>query len=245
MTRLRSMRKWCLSGTPIQNKLDDLAALAAFLQIHPISSKEAFQRHIFAPLADSNPNSKPLRVYMEAYCLRRTEHSLSLPDSREQSVPVRLSTQERQVYDQVLNETRRQIDDLVSTGRNLRCTKLFTALLRLRMICNLGTFLKSNNDVLNGNSTATARTNGLTHQCERCSKVDEDNLVLLSSCETCPDCLRPLHQCSPSPNPTSPQPQGNVPIAPDLSPINKQGFSTKLNAVVNNVVETSSAGNKA
>ncbi|KAK2611539.1 hypothetical protein N8I77_004872 [Diaporthe amygdali] len=80
---LNSRRRWCLSGTPIQNRLDDLASLAQFLRIHPVSSKDLFQKYIFAPLANTTPNSKPLRAYMEAYCLRRTESCLSLPANRE------------------------------------------------------------------------------------------------------------------------------------------------------------------
>lgn len=241
---LKSMRRWCLSGTPIQNKLDDLASLAEFLQIYPISSKHAFQRYVAAPLADNNPNSKPLRAYMEAYCLRRTENSLSLPGGREQSVAVRLSTDERQVYEQVLDDTRRQIDDFVSTGKNVRCTKLFTALLRLRIICNLGTFRMGNGDELSGNDATLGRANGLTHQCERCSAIDEDTLILLSSCEVCPDCLRPLHQRSPSPLPPSSLGQGNGTFTPNFAQKYQQGFSTKLDTVVKNVAETSSPENK-
>lgn len=241
---LASMRKWCLSGTPIQNKLDDLASLAEFLRIYPISSKNAFQKYIFAPLADNSANSKPLRAYMEAYCLRRTEHSLSLPVGRERSVTIRLSAEERQVYDQVLDDTRREIDDLVSTGKNIRCTKLFTALLRLRMICNLGTFRMGNDNGRSGNGVSLGCTNGLTHQCERCSAIDEDTLILLSSCEVCPDCLRPLHQRSPSPLPPSTRVQGNGTLTPNSAQKNQDGFSTKLSAVVKNVVQTSSSENK-
>lgn len=232
-----------MSGTPIQNKLDDLASLARFLQIYPISSKLGFQRYIFAPLADTDPDSKPLRAYMEAYCLRRTESCLSLPVSREQSIPLCFSTTERQVYDQVLDDARRQIDELVSTGKNVRCTKLFTALLRLRMICNLGTFPMADDEcVVNG--SALGLTNGLTHQCERCSTLDEDLLMLLSTCEVCPDCMRPLNQRSPSPLPLSTHGNIGVHVSPSPRPMSRQCSSTKLDTVVKNITETSSSENK-
>lgn len=240
---LTSSRRWCLSGTPIQNKLDDLASLAQFLQIYPISSKDSFQRYIFAPLADTTPDSKPLRAYMEAYCLRRTDSCLSLPVSHEQSIPLCLSMIERQVYDQVLDDTRRQIDELVSTGKNVRCTNLFTALLRLRMICNLGTFpMADDESVVNG--SALGRTNGLTHQCERCSTLDEDTMMLLSTCEVCPDCMRPLHQRSPSPLPLSSQRKIGVHFSPSPGPVSQQCSSTKLDTLVKNITKTSSSENK-
>lgn len=241
---LTSRRRWCLSGTPIQNKLDDLASLAQFLRIYPISSKDTFQKYIFTPLADATPDSKPLRAYMEACCLRRTESCLSLPASREQFIRLHLSMREREVYDQVLDNTRRQIDELVSTGKNVRCTKLFTALLRLRMICNLGTFSVANNDETGANTSVLGRTNALSNQCERCSTLDEDTLMLLSTCEVCPDCTRPLHQRSPSPLLQSIGRQENPPLASVPTATDQQGFSTKLNAVVNNVAETSGSENK-
>lgn len=242
--KLTSRRRWCLSGTPIQNKLDDLASLAQFLQIHPISSKSAFQEYIFAPLTDKVPNSKPLRAYMEAHCLRRTEFCVRLPISREHSIPLRLSTEERQVYDRVLDDTRRQIDELVSTKRNVRCTKLFTAMLRLRMICNLGTFPVDSNDEGWTNGSVLGHTNGLTHQCERCSTMDEDTLMLLSLCEVCPDCMRPLHQRSPSPLPPPIAQEDSSSLTSNTTKTRQQGLSTKLNAVVKNVAETSSSENK-
>lgn len=149
------------------------------------------------------------------------------------------------MYDQVLNDTRREIDDLVSTGRNVRCTKLFTALLELRIICNLGTFRSSNRDGLSGDCAALGGISGPIHQCERCSKMDEDTLILLSTCEVCPDCLRPLHQRSPSPlHASSSYGRGNVDLTSDSSLMYQQGFSTKLNAVVKNITKTSGAGNK-
>lgn len=46
----------------------------------------------------------------------------------------------------MLDDTRRQIDEPVSTGKNGRCTnKFFMTLPRLRMICNLGTFHLASN----------------------------------------------------------------------------------------------------
>lgn len=182
---------------------------------------------------------------MEAFCLRRTESCLSLPISRERPTALCLSTGEQHVYDQVLERTRRRIDELVSTGKNVRCTKLFTALLQLRMICNLGTFSIASNDGPGANNFAVGRINGLAHQCERCSTMDEDTLMLLSTCEVCPDCMRPLHQRSPSPLSLSALRQDdNIPIASNRTTTDNQGFSTKLDAVVKNVAQTSSTENK-
>ncbi|KAI0188849.1 SNF2 family N-terminal domain-containing protein [Astrocystis sublimbata] len=80
VTDLDTQKRWCLTGTPIQNKLHDLASLAHFLQLPPVSTKASFQKHILEPLSENGPHfARPLQNYLEAYCLRRTEKCLTLP----------------------------------------------------------------------------------------------------------------------------------------------------------------------
>lgn len=238
---LRARRRWCLSGTPIQNKMEDLASLAQFLQLSPLCSKDAFEGYILRPLSNPVTNSKPLRAFMEAYCLRRTESCLSLPHSREEIVPLHLSLPEREAYDNVLQLARRKIDDMVSSGQNSRCTQLFTALLRMRMICNTGTFGSMGAENLSTNPSRIGLAPTLQNECTRCSVVDEDSHLLLASCEVCPDCLRPLHQRSPSPIPSSvSQSDGEAVIGRY-----QQQFSTKLDAVKTRMINAKASNEKA
>lgn len=239
---LRTPRRWCLSGTPIQNRMEDLASLAGFLQLPPLSSKDSFEKHVLRPLSESTTNSKPLRAYMEAYCLRRSESCLSLPVSREEVVPLYLSPPERQAYDGVLDNARRAIDDMVSSGKHagVRCSKLFTALLRMRMMCNTGTYasIKGPQDMLA--SRTSLKPESLLSQCERCSAADGDTLMLLTTCEVCPDCMRPLNQRSPSPF-------SSIPSRLEDVAVSRKGMevSTKLEAVSRMLVSASHSGNKA
>lgn len=178
---------------------------------------------------------------MRAYCLRRSESCLSLPTSREEVIPLHLSPPERHAYDEVLDNARKQIDDMVSTGKNVRCTKLFTALLPMRMICNMGTFgsIQGPTDLLTSQSHMK-QPKTLQDQCERCSAADGDTLMLLCTCEVCPDCMRPLHQRSPSPIPYH-----TSQLEDEAVIENGIGFSTKLEAVVGKMVSASNSGNKA
>lgn len=253
---LHARSRWCLTGTPIQNKLEDLVSLARFLRLPPISSTQSFQTHIMKPLSEPQADSKPLRAYMETYCLRRSEICLSLPTSNERPILLHLSPAEQTIYDRVMDDTRRQIDDMVSTGATGRCTKLFTALLRMRMICNLGTFPLTRAADLSTTFSHLGLSSSLKHDCERCSTMDEDTLMLLSTCEVCPDCKRPLHQRSPSPLPRATFGPSNS-EAEDAGAMfgvvtntfegstQQEGFSTKLAAVVQNVANTSNSENKA
>ncbi|RYC57351.1 hypothetical protein CHU98_g8859 [Xylaria longipes] len=242
---LHARSRWCLTGTPIQNKLDDITSLAQFLRLSPLSTRMAFQKHILGPLSEGGLNfAKPLRGYLEAYCLRRSEKCLTLPPSGQKNVTLQLSSEERQLYNQILNNTRRQIDSLVSKRDNGTYSRLFTAMLRMRMLCNLGTFSWV------GTSKAPLRRRHLDIGCERCSATDEDTLMLLGDCSFCPDCQRPLSPSSPLPDSTDDQrsvaetSRGDTDIILDKmtgdltvpgGPFLRHGSSTKLNAVVQNI----------
>ncbi len=43
---LHSRFRWCLSGTPIQNAVDDLYSYMRFLRYAPFDQPKAFKRHI-------------------------------------------------------------------------------------------------------------------------------------------------------------------------------------------------------
>ncbi|KAI1120104.1 SNF2 family N-terminal domain-containing protein [Nemania abortiva] len=247
---LRAKRRWCLTGTPIQNKLNDLTALAQFIQVPYLSTRAEFQKHILAPLSKGGIEpTRALRTYLECYCLRRNQECLLLPPSRQESVSLQFSSEEQHVYDQVLDETSRQSDSLVSEGNTTICNLLFTAILRMRVLCNLGTISQSKD----GQRSSILASQDLEIRCARCSTIDDDISILLTSFEFCPDCGRQLRSPSPLPSFTR-----NRKRAADMSnaitllnaksetakvrsprhspvPIN-MGHSTKLVAVVNNIV---------
>lgn len=199
-----------------------------------------------SPLSEGGPNfAAPLREYLEAYCLRRGEKCLTLPPSRQEHITLQLSSEERRLYDLILNNTRRQINSLVSKRDIRSCSKFFTAMLRMRMLCNLGTYSS------NGSRTISVGRHDLEIGCELCSATDDDATTLLDGYSVCPQCGRPLQQSSPLPefidDPRSDADNSgrNAGMALDkaayalvaqMNPFLRGGISTKLNAVVQNVV---------
>lgn len=45
-------RRWCLSGTPIQNSVDDLYSIFRFLRYNPYCKRDAFKAMLKDPLQD-------------------------------------------------------------------------------------------------------------------------------------------------------------------------------------------------
>ncbi|KEZ43834.1 hypothetical protein SAPIO_CDS3994 [Scedosporium apiospermum] len=65
--------RWCLTGTPIHNSLDDYAALLSFLQVPKLSDKREFDRLIAKPVKNKNQYGwGRLQDLVRATCLRRT-----------------------------------------------------------------------------------------------------------------------------------------------------------------------------
>ncbi|CAJ0548932.1 Ff.00g025450.m01.CDS01 [Fusarium sp. VM40] len=232
VSSLTTNRRWCITGTPIQNKLEELASLASFLRLPPFSTRSSFHSNILLPLSQGGPNyARPLRAYLGAYCLRRTETHLNLPQSSEETIFLSFSPEETKLYKAILEQSRREIDELVSSAANIRRYNiLFTAILKMRMLCNRGTLSPAGR-------TAYLLPQKPSIKCGRCSEICEDDELLLESLSFCPDCDRPLHMSSLDPHsrlsPISDCMENDM-ISPE-STYSVEPHSTKLSSVVDNV----------
>lgn len=169
-----------------------------------------------------------------------------MPPSRQEEVVLSLSSEERRLHDLVLDTTKREIDSLNSKRDvSRRNNKLFTAVIKMRMLCNAGTFSSVED--------TEAPLLHLEAECERCRATDEDSLMLLDDCSFCPGCGRPLDLSCATPGSTDSQGSDSDDRIDDISmafdevehvlvtqehPVPLSGFSTKLSAVVQNVARS-------
>lgn len=99
---LQSSRRWCLTGTPIVNSIDNYGALLAFIQMEPLVAKATFDRCISNLIRDNvQEGLRKLRILVEATCLRRTKSSISqaLPPPTIREEKVNLLPYDRAIYD--------------------------------------------------------------------------------------------------------------------------------------------------
>ena len=137
MCDVQARHRWCLTGTPIQNRLEDLGALVEFLRVDPFDNPAAFRRSFLDPIAQHDGQGwERLRALVRAISLRRTKAALKtemdLPLRQEVTCHVFLDKEERQIYDLV----KRRFAMAMDSGGGQ--TNAFQLILRLRQICNHG-----------------------------------------------------------------------------------------------------------
>lgn len=144
VSKLSANFRWALTGTPIQNSLEDLASLVAFIRVFPLDNLTEFRKHIITPLLkNTGLGAEALRCLLDSICLRRTKKLLDLPEDKIECREVEFSAAEQELY----STTERDMISVVKQqDNNARDTKgyfgMFQVWLRLRRLCNHGTFQK-------------------------------------------------------------------------------------------------------
>ncbi|RYP40561.1 hypothetical protein DL767_001561 [Monosporascus sp. MG133] len=229
-------RRWCATGTPIQNRLNDFISLLKFLHFQPFAVGSVFEKYVLKPLVeDKLDRAANLRALMRSVCLRRGDSYLKLDAPQYEEVTVELQPDERKLYNDVLQRCIRDIDKAVSTDASIKkYSILFTAILKLRRLCNHGTFFP------------LAQTSGLAlgpldpeeANCGLCSGDDQDKIGLLDNFDFCTECGRSLVEPPRGPKKRSGRgtyKKASLKAAAAYPPDLQYGHSTKLALIVNNL----------
>ncbi|WWD21589.1 hypothetical protein CI109_106075 [Kwoniella shandongensis] len=139
-------RRVALSGTPIQNKIEDVWALFKFLRLSPVDDKDVFTQYISSPCKYGEQiGVARLQLVMRCCTLRRTKDSttedgkriLNLPPRKEVQLWLELRDDERKVYDARASVAKEKVGELKAKnelGKNY--ANMLQEVLRLRQICN-------------------------------------------------------------------------------------------------------------
>ncbi|KAF8424844.1 SNF2 family N-terminal domain-containing protein [Tirmania nivea] len=136
---LRADRRWCVTGTPIQNTLDDIAVILQFLRLEPFDQYPTFRDYITTPLKCGDPAApQKLRKLIDSFTLRRIKETVELPPRLSYSKEVELRPEERRLYEQQLQQSRYHLDEAIQNHGKFRATSALEIILRLRLICDHG-----------------------------------------------------------------------------------------------------------
>ncbi|KAF4587480.1 SNF2 family helicase/ATPase [Ophiocordyceps camponoti-floridani] len=153
MCRLQAERRWAVTGTPVQNRLDDLAALLSFVRLHPFDERLKFNRYIVEPFKACDPEIVPkLRVLVDAITLRRLKDKIDLPPRKDMVVRLEFSPEERSLYNMFARDAQDRVKVLAGPNTNKALgghsyIHILKAILRLRLLCAHGKDLLNDDDL--------------------------------------------------------------------------------------------------
>ncbi|THH29503.1 hypothetical protein EUX98_g4700 [Antrodiella citrinella] len=138
--------RWCLTGTPMQNNVEELYSLIKFLRLKPLSDWATFKAQVAQPIKNDRPirAMKRLQVVLKVVMLRRTKTTilngkplLDLPDRIVKEVHCEFDAQEKSFYETVEERVRESVEKLQAKGEMGKAyTSMLVLLLRMRQACN-------------------------------------------------------------------------------------------------------------
>ncbi|BGP24045.1 DNA repair protein rad5 [Rhodotorula toruloides] len=175
---LSTSRRICLTGTPLQNSLNDIFSLIRFIRLEPFTDRHVWNQYI-GVLAQKGDElaSERLKVIMRYLALRRTKDTkdsegkpiLSLPPVDHKQVLLNFSEAERAFYSSHHSRYKHDFEQLQETDSVMKnfCS-ILTELLKLRQICVHPALLQDSEDRAasagegEGNLVATIQAHGIS-----------------------------------------------------------------------------------
>lgn len=199
---IRSHYRWCLTGTPMQNNLDELQSLIKFLRIQPYCEMSNWKDSISGPMKNGRGNlaMRRLQIFLKAFMKRRTKEVLkkegalnfggkATKDGDEkpafqivarnvETIVGEFTAKERAFYDRLSDRAQSRLDEMMG-GAKQDYIGALVLLLRLRQACNHPNLTKTNvkddKDALTTGSKPTPT--GLQTPRKGAKEADTDDLA--------------------------------------------------------------------
>jgi SNF2 family DNA or RNA helicase len=140
---LRGSRRWCLSATPIQNKIDDLFSLVCFIGIPPFNDYKWWDMEVRKQA--ERGQMKKIQTLVKAITLRRMKNQklngkpvVDLPAKKDNVWYIELTDRERKQYELFHGDAKEALRQVYRRGKGFEnggYAMMFEKMLRLRQIC--------------------------------------------------------------------------------------------------------------
>jgi superfamily II DNA or RNA helicase len=131
--QLRSNFRVALSGTPVENRLEDLWSIFAFLNPGLLGSKKDFRERWSKPIEEGDDDAaKRLRKILRPFILRRLKTQVA-KDLPPRILYSELWPEERKLYEAIYATTKKEVLKKLQAGGSI--FEALEALLRMRQVC--------------------------------------------------------------------------------------------------------------
>jgi len=179
---LEAEYRWCLTGTPMQNNLDELQSLIHFLRIKPYNQLDVWRAQITQPMNSGRGGLaiRRLRAFLSAFMKRRTKDVLKQDGALKngangavksntgfkivkrtvENVEAEFNEREKAFYSRLEARTDKSLS-LMMAGSQMSYASALVLLMRLRQACNhpqlLGADLSKEQDAMAGSQTPSRK----------------------------------------------------------------------------------------
>ncbi|OKL56232.1 hypothetical protein UA08_08379 [Talaromyces atroroseus] len=212
---LDAQYRWCLTGTPLQNNLDELQSLIKFLRIQPYDELSSWREQITQPLNNGRGGLaiQRLQVYLKAFMKRRTKDVLRLNNnlepeegraedgSKQESstgfqivkrevikIETEFTEAENDFYQRLEQRTDRRLSQMMG-GSKLDYASALVMLLRLRQACNHPDLVKSDlaedKDILLNNDGKQSKASKQDEDLDKMADLFGGLSVVSKKCDIC------------------------------------------------------------
>ncbi|GAB2294479.1 DNA repair protein rad5b [Dionaea muscipula] len=213
---LSSNSRWCLTGTPLQNNLEDLYSLLCFLKVEPWCNWQCWRSSIQQPFESGDPRALAwVKSILKSVMLRRSKESkdkqgrpiLELPPTNIKTIVCQQSEAEQDFYTALFKRSKVQFDQFVAQGKVLHnYASILELLLRLRQCCNhpflvmsrcdapdlealARRFLASNANSAYVEEVVEGIRRGDNAECPICMESADDPILTLCAHKMCRECI--------------------------------------------------------
>ena len=131
---LRGSFRWVVTGTPIQNRFEDLASLFKFLNAYPDRDLSSLTKLLRGNRAD--PEFKRM---LASICLRRSKAVINLPARTDEIHKVEFNDLEAAAYKRAKDGLIQYLQTEVLLSESVTYANILVRINTLRQMCNLGT----------------------------------------------------------------------------------------------------------
>ncbi|KAJ5627128.1 hypothetical protein N7528_004555 [Penicillium herquei] len=132
---LNANRRWSVTGTPVQNRLEDLLSVTRFLRLAPYDERSRFNQFIISRFKSGDPTAlTSLQLFIDSFTLRRVKDRINLPPREDSLIMLDFSDEEKKLHNFFRAESSQMMKVLTNDTKSSIGGRVYHHVLKAMMI---------------------------------------------------------------------------------------------------------------